>query len=204
MNKAIAVLSAGIKQDKNGNWVSTDLLEDDQFRSAPGGKLRNQAAAYLYKQDRCKIITTGGVGSEQSIKDIPHPKISKILKDELIILGVLGEDIIEENKSEATYSQLWELGKLVLKLKIKNLNIISSNYHLSRIKVMLEYSKDLKELFATNRIKVFSAEQICLKYDKEKWAEKIKEAYESETMKKRIKLEEQGIEDIKNNKYKFQ
>jgi len=202
MKKAIAVLSAGIQRNKQGQWESTDLVEDDQYRSAPGGKLRIWASFYLYQKQRQKIITTGGVGSEQSIKNIPHPNISLILKQELIQLGVLAEDIIEEDNSEATYSQLQELIKLANKFHINKLKIISNNYHLPRIKAFLKYN-NLQKRLTTGKIKLVSAEKICLKYNRKRWIEEIQEAYSSKIMKERIKLEKRGVQDIKKGTYKY-
>ena len=52
VKKAIVVLGAGIKQDKGGNWVSTDFVEVDNLASAPGGKARVLATSYVYKDNQ--------------------------------------------------------------------------------------------------------------------------------------------------------
>ena len=203
MNSILAILSAGIKQDKNGQWVSTDFSENDVLKSAPGGKLRVEAGAYLYKDNPIKIIAMGGVGGDKNIQGVNHPLISNILKRELEELGVKNNDIIQESKSINTYSQLQELMNIIRENNVEHVDIISSAYHLPRIKAMIENIQEFREFFNKNNLNLLSAENICIKYDEEKWQEIINNAYSSESMKKIRQHEDMGIKDLIDGKYKF-
>ncbi len=203
MKQTIYILSAGIKQDDNGNWVSSDLQEDEKFAGAPGGKLRVIAAAYLYKDKRSKIITSGGQGCDKNIENTDHPNVSTILKEELVELGVKEEDIVEENKSGNTYSQLEELKKIINSNNLKRIRIITNTYHLPRVQAMIEHDGELKQMLQYGQIELLSAEEICIEHDSQKWKAIVEKAYESELIKKIIRLEQKGVEDIKNGVYKF-
>ena len=52
-------------------------------------------------------------------------------------------------------------------------------------------------------IQYLSAEEILLEHDRKRWHEMIEQAYESEAMQKRIKLEEKGIRELREGKYKL-
>ena len=205
INSLIAVLSAGLKKNKDGFWRSTDIDEKDKQWGAPGGYLRILAASYLYKNNfNEKIIVCGGKGWE--IKKRDNPLLCKIMKSELVSLEVLKKDIIEDKISNKTFEQLKELQKLIKKEKINKLILISNKYHLPRIKAMIKYSNELKELegfFKLKKGKLEAAEDILLKYDLKGWNKKIKLAYESDYMKEIIKKEKKGVEQIKKGTYNY-
>ncbi|MFA4941239.1 MAG: YdcF family protein [Patescibacteria group bacterium] len=205
--KAIIILSAGIKKDKNGNWMSTGLVEEKNLSSASGGKARVIAASYIYKDDSENfIIASGGHGSDRNILGIKHPGLSKILKKELIESGVPANKIIEENKSNTTYQQLVELQKIIVEKEIKNIIIISNRYHLPRIQAMIEFGPDLnifKKMFRASDIELKSAEDVLIKYKPEKWKKIITKVYQSGGMVARIDLEKKGVEQIKKGTYSF-
>lgn len=207
VKKAIVVLSAGIKQDKNDNWVSTDLAEPKNLASAPGGKARVIAASYIYKDNPENfIIASGGHGSDKNILGVKHPGLSKFLKKELIESGVPANKIIEESKSNTTYQQLLELQKIVVEKEIKNIIIISNRYHLPRVRAMIEYGPGLnifKKMFGDSDIKLKSAEDILIKHKPEKWKKIIDKVYESRDMIAKISLEKKGVGQIKKGTYSF-
>lgn len=204
MKKAICVLSAGIKKNKAGYWVSTNLTKEDDKLGAPGGKLRVIAASYLYKDcPDILIIVSGGRGWDVKNDELERPDLSEIIKLELIELGVSEQNIIKENKSNKTFEQLKELKKIVDNEKFDETTIITNDYHLARVKTMLEYVQELSKMFADKRIALQSAEKICLQHDRGKWCNIIKEAYESKEMKHRMAMETDGIRQIKNGTYKF-
>lgn len=202
MKKAICVLIAGVKKNKDGQWASTDL--GDSGLGAPGGKLRVAAAAYLYKSNpESIIIASGGRGWDVKNDEPEHSDLSEIIKLELIELGVFEKNIIKENKSNKTFEQLKELKKIIDNEKFNETTIITNDYHLARVKAMLKYAQELSKMFADKRIALQSAEEICLRYDRIKWQNIIKAAYESEEMKKRMEMEENGVKQIKDGTYKF-
>ena len=83
--------------------------------------------------------------------------------------------------------------------------IISNEYHLRRIETMINSYKELHDLNARisfGRLKILSAEKICINNDAQQWKQIIDESYQSDAMKDRILLEERGVEDILNGRYK--
>jgi len=201
MNTVIAILGGGLKKEKNGIWRSTNFDEGDNF-GADGSRVRIIAGAYLYKNNLCDFIVASG-GKGQYKKNPEAPNISSVIKRELIELGIPSKKIIEEKKSNNTYEQLREFKKIIENKKIKKFKIISNKYHLPRIKAMIEIDNKLNGLFKKKIIKLESAEKIILKYDSKKWLSIINDAYSNRRMKEKIKLENQGLKDIKNGTYKF-
>ena len=204
MKNAIAVLSAGVKKNNAGKWVSTDLKKEDNKLGAPGGKLRVIAASYLYKDGpETIIIASGGRGWDIKNDEPDRPDLSEIMKRELIELEIPERNITKENKSNKTFEQLKELKKIIDCEKFSETTIITNDYHLARVKAMIEYDYELNKMLTNNQIVLQSAEEMCLQYNRRKWQNIIKRAYASEEIKHRIKMEENGIEQINNGIYKF-
>ena len=199
---AIVILGGGLKKDADGRWRTTNYDESGDNFGVSGDRLRVVAANYLYKNNQEQlIIASGGKGQ---LKNIPGaPAVSEVLKRELIELGVPEEKIIEENNSGNTYEQLKEIKKIISEKKLKNIIILSNGWHLPRIKEMLEQFEELKQIFDLTKVEFLSAEKICLEHDKEAWQEIIEKAYKSEMLKKRIELEQKGVQDIKEGRYKI-
>lgn len=199
---AIVILGGGLKKDANGRWRTTNYDEPGDNFGVSGDRLRVVAAGYLYKNNPKQIIiASGGKGQ---LKDIPDaPTVSEVLKKELMELGVPEEIIIEEKKSGNTYQQLQEIKKIIKDKGLKNISLLSNEWHLPRIKEMIETMPELKEIFNLTKVEFLSAEKICLEYDKEAWQETIEQAYKSEGLKERIEREQKGVQDIKEGKYKI-
>lgn len=197
--EAIVILGGWLIKDKDNNWRTTTFNENDDSISL-GDRLRVVAGSFLYKNDRNQfLIASGGKGK---LKDVPNIfNVSAIIKKELIELGVPANKIIEENKSNNTYEQLQELKKIIKNKRLNQIIIISNGYHLPRLEAMINIDIELKKLFKEAVIKLKSAEEVVLKYDPEKWRDIINNAYSSQAMKKRIKLEEKGVRDINIGKY---
>lgn len=198
----ICILGGGIKKDPNGRWRTTNFDEKGDKFGILGDRLRVEAGNYLYKDNpESLIIASGGKGQLKGVKGAFN--LSKIIKKELMELGVEGKRIIEENKSGNTWQQLQELKKIFIKKKLPEVIIISNKYHLSRVKIMIEQDRELKRMLDCSRIKLKTAEEILIKHEPRKWQEIIKTAYKSKAMKKRIAREKKGIRQIKNGTYKF-
>lgn len=204
---AIIIFGGSLKNGFQG-WRTTYFNEKDKFGSL-GDRLRVLAGNFLYKNfvkynPNLKILTSGGKG-QLKIKNNGAPCVSEVLKKELIDLGVKSNKIFTEKFSSSTYQQLKELNKIILKKKFKKIILISNEYHLPRIRAMMNYGKKLKNLkrmLSEKKIVLSSAEKILLIYNP-KWKKIITKAYKSKLMKKRIKLEKKGVMDIKNGLYKL-
>jgi len=204
--KFIVVLAAGVKK-KNGQWASTDFSAAEDFLGAPGGKIRVLAVSIVHKKDpESLIIASGGKGRDRNVLNIKHPPLSKILKRELVEAGIPSKKIIEENESDTTYQQLLNLQSIITKKKIKYLTIVSNEYHLPRIKAMIECGPKLgiaKKMLGKSEILLKSAEDIVMDYDPKSWRKNIKKIYRGKNMADLIFSEKRGVRQIKNKIYKF-
>ncbi|HLC89329.1 MAG TPA: YdcF family protein [Patescibacteria group bacterium] len=199
--KIIVILGGGLKKEKNGLWRTTRFTEGDNF-GVSGDYIRIYAAYYLVRKLKdYLIIAVGGRGQLKKIKGAPA--VSQVLKKELIDLGVPKNKILLETKSGKTSSQLWELAKILKQRKITQINLISNGYHLPRIKAMIDHVSELKKAYKKIKINFISAEKVIIAVDRKKWDRAIKTAYRSKALKERIKLEKQGITDLKKGVYKF-
>jgi len=197
---AIAILGGGLTKEENGRWRTTDFEEGDNF-GVLGDRLRVIAAGFLYKKDGVFIIALGGRGQ---LKDVPDsPAVSEVIKDELIELGVKPEDIVCEKSSGSTFEQLLELGDIAGKESLEALTIITNEYHLPRVKALVQYNRILTKAFSHCKLVFKSAESVLLEYDSEAWKEVIAAAYKSGAVKKRIALETAVVEQIKEGTYVY-
>lgn len=206
-SEAIAILGGGLKKDGN-KWRTTNFEEGDKF-GCLGDRLRVIAGSYLYRDrerggQNLLVIASGGRGQLEGIADAPT--LAEVLSGELVEMGVPADKIYKEDQSGNTYQQLKELDNLVLTMGFMKFSIISNDYHLHRIRAMIELAPgliNLKNLLFNGGLSLESAEKIVLSCDP-RWEEIIKRAYASEAMKERIKLEERGVAQIKLGTYKFQ
>lgn len=196
---AIVIIGGGLKKE-NGKWRTTNFKEGDNF-AVQGDRLRVVAACHLYKDNQyLLVIALGGKGQYKDISDAPT--VAEIIKSELVELGVPPENIIKEEQSGNTWQQLQELKKIIVEKKIEGVIIISNEYHLARIKAMIEKDSELKKMFDTAKIKLQSAEKIIIKNDPDQKKE-IENVYKSKAMRERIALEQKGVIDIKKGRYKL-
>ncbi len=197
--KVIFVLGGALVNDA-GTWRTTNYDEGDNF-GISGDRLRVLAAAYLYRDNNdASIIVLGGRGQLKNISG--SPPVAKVIKRELIDLGVPAGKIAIETKSGNTYEQLKALINVLKKIKIKEISIISNQHHFKRIKAMLATAPGLENLKSAT-IKFISAEAVTIKYGEKKWKKIIDRAYASQTMKERIALEKKGVKQIRAGTYNF-
>lgn len=203
----IAILGGNLKKNKRG-WRTTNFDEEENFTGF-GDRLRVVAGWYLYNKvnkDRSDvfIMASGGKGKLRSIKGAPAE--AKILKKELAELGVPPESIVEESNSGNTFEQLVALNKIICDEKISSIVLVSNKYHLPRIKAMVEYYPELRmarRLMRSGKLRLTSAETVCLRHDPKKWRNVIRRGYALSHIKKIIRLEKQGVIDLKKGRYKL-
>lgn len=204
MNKkeAIIILGGGLIKDEDGSWRTTNFNEQGDKFGVSGDRLRIIAGSYLYKDNtNLIIVASGGKGQLKNIPDTPA--VSEVMKKELIELGVPVKKIVLENNSDNTWQQLQELKKIINKMELNKIIIVSNKWHLARIQAMIEKDEKLINMFNKGEIELASAEYVVVKYEPKKWKKVIDSVYSSEKMKKRIALEEEGVQEIKEGKYKF-
>jgi len=200
MKTAIVILGGGLIEE-GGKWRTTNFEEKGDKFGTLGDRLRVVAGSFLHGDfPQSKIVCSGGKGQLKDQEDAPT--VASVLYDELVELGIPADDIIKEESSGNTFEQLKEALKIIEKSEFDKVLIVSNEYHLPRIKAMLENFPDLKG-YSEYDFKLESAEKILVEHDPEAWKEVVRRAYESEEMKVRIRLEEKGVLDIRERKYKI-
>lgn len=195
--EALVVLGGWLLRKSDGSWRTTDFKEIGDNLGMTGDRVRVVATAFLGKKyPKLKIIVSGSSGRLSHIEGCPT--LSAVLKKELIELDVSPKNIIEEEKSTGTYQQLKNSFEIVQKLNFSKVGIISNEYHLPRIGAFLEHIPSLN-----CQIELISAEKVAIDNDPKYWKEEIEDAYNSEEMKKRVALEQKGVQDLKEGKYEL-
>ncbi|MBI3046051.1 MAG: YdcF family protein [Candidatus Harrisonbacteria bacterium] len=205
-NLDVLVIFGGGLVKEGGRWRTTTFDDTGDNFGISGDRLRVIAAGFLYKENpKQLIIASGGKGQ---LKDVLPGKITlaSVIKEELVKLGIPAKNIIKEEKSGTTYQQLKELQKILKGGVFRSAVVISNEHHLPRILAMIKYVADLrplKKMLNLSKLKIKSAEDIVMEYEPEAWRKIITRARKSRAMKERIKLEKQGVRQIKNGTYQF-
>ena len=194
----LVILGGGLTND-HGKWRTTNFNEGDEF-GITGDRIRIVAGAILFSHKLSDIIYVS-CGRGQYAKYPEIPIVAEVMKKELIELGVPSNHIVMDDQSGNTHQQLKFIKSLTESKIIKKIGIISNEWHLPRIKAMLEYSPHLKGL--SNCVELLAGEEIATQYDKSTWKDIIENARKSDGMKKRIALEQKGVQNIKEGRYKF-
>jgi len=201
--KKIIFINAGIivKDSRTGQWRTTNFKEKDRF-GIMGDRLRVEAAAGLFKENpEHYIICATGKGQ---LADTPGIlPVKKVIKKELIKLGIPGKKILTPGDASNTYQELKELKNFFSRnAGIKQVTIISNRWHIPRVKAIA--GKKFNN-FKNYQIilKYISAEDYLIKQNPGRWKKAISKAYLGKPMKKRIEIEKKGIEQILNGTYRF-
>ena len=197
----IVIIGGCLVRKNDGGWRTTNFEEGDNF-GLVGDRLRVVAASYLHNDSPDeRVIALGGRGQYNHIPDVPP--IATVVKQELISLGVPEDKIVVETESGNTFQQLQALSLIIQKEGIKKTRIISNEYHLPRVKALTGLIAKLGEIVTCSNLELISAEHVLLKNNPKKWKAAIESAYLSERMKRKIELEEKGVQMIKNGTYRM-
>lgn len=198
---AVAILSANVKEVDDGRWVSSNFSSVDFSNGSPGGKFRIQAGYYLYRNNPENIIfiTSGGRGHGVPGDRPDRPDLSAILRRELMELGVAEKAIIEENRSNKTFEQLIEIGKLAEEYHYNEVIIITNEYHTERVKAMLKKIN----VPAKKKLIVASAEKICIDHEPKRWKNLFNKIYNCTEMRLIVEKEKQGAKQLEAGIYRF-
>lgn len=157
----------------------------------------------MYKKNPEAIVATFG-GGEKFLNN-RHTKLTlaKIAKQELVSLGVPGRAIATENLSCNTYQQLLAMAKMATQRQANELYIVSSKYHLSRIRAMTVHLDEIREELKDKKLHLVSAEDVLLENAPSKWQREIEQAYLRPEMKVVIDSENKGTAQIIAGTYRF-
>src|SRR3989338_2855271 len=193
---AVVILGGGLTQISEGRWRTTTFEDPGDDFGILGDRLRVDAAYYLYRDNPESIlIVSGGKGQLANILDAQS--VAEVIKNELIELGIPENCIVTESESDNTFQQLIAIAHIIEQKNFSEATLLTNRFHVERVKTMVEMNQDLKQIFDQKNIQYLSAEEILLEHDRKRWHEMIEQAYESEAMQKRIKLEEKGIRELR-------
>ncbi len=197
--QVICVLCAGVKK-KDSKWMSTGWNDEDFDYGAPGGTLREWATYYLSGDFPESAIFVPGQRGHHVLKDErDRPDLSDMIKSELVELGVQSNRIITEHKSNNTHGQLGALASFG-ETGFSGILIITSRYHVDRVKAMIEYKSDLASLRKSN-VEIIAAEDILLSKEPGRWKSVIENLYNNPKMRGIEKNERNGINALRAGQY---
>lgn len=186
-------LLGGVIWNHQGVWQTSGLDGPGDDVGSTYDRFRVLAAAYLYHKNSASMTLLAQGGLATSTK----PSIAYVMKEELRALDVPAEAILLEERSYSTFSQLNELNLQ----SPRDLIILSNEWHLPRIRAMIELLPELENLQVQNP-QLVAAEEILLQEDPHKWRAIIDAIRQRKDILARIKKERQGIEQLKAGTYK--
>lgn len=196
MKLIVSVLGADIYKDSHDVWHTCDLnMRDNPTRELPES-FRLQAAYYLAK-NRALLYLQGGLADDN------YPSLSSVMEEELLELGVDRDLLAIEERSTKTFSQLIELQSFLRRKMPKMVMILSNDWHIPRVRAMIEYLPQLDSLRYMKHT-LMGAEEVLLKEDPKMWQDKVAKARARPEMKEIIAREKQGTKQIQNNTYNWE
>lgn len=208
MPDAVFILSGGIKKiEKKGEeqYHSLAYSDKDAFGLMGGGKARVLAASYVGKIfPDLKFVTTS--------KEKDMPSHATVMAKELQKRGIKKKNILLEEESFSTLTELFQMVKIAVENNWVNLSVITNDFHIPRAEKILEkleeFSKNdpcfvtsLKE-FKERGIKVnFIAAEDILGEISEHYKKLVERVRKSPEYEKRMQMEQKGIDDLEEGKY---
>lgn len=213
--QAIFILSGGTEWSKERGYYTLSYDEPDFTGLASGAHFRVVAAAEIAKCfPEIKIVPTGKL-IIHGIKEKEHfPNDAKVIADELVAMGVDCNQIILEENSVSTLTELLEMIKMARVNNWSRLGIITSRWHVARVKMMYEKLETIEGLCTTEEVTmikefkssgamvaIIAAEDITDEVSEE-YRKTIQEVERRDSYKERLMSEQKGIEDLKAGRYK--
>lgn len=214
---AIFILSGGVTTDSDNKTKSTPYGSRDNIGLLGGGKARVIVAGYLAEEFPNTPVVTNSTVTTADGRIEPH---ALVYANELRRMGVSGQQLIVQEQSNSTATELIELLRLVNKNQWKTVRLITNDYHLPRVRAMYE---NLERLFTpeydtdlNNEVKAliletqknglnvqFQAAEDILPLRSPHYSKLIREVKETPAYGQRIAAEEKGTADIKEGRYKL-
>lgn len=204
MKKAVFVLSGGLIKDERGVWrtYKPENGKENVF-GATDSRWRILATYYFCKNNPDVIAFVFG-GKGTLVNELPEElTLADVMADELKELGISEDRILKEKETNNTYEQLVKIIELSKTNNIENIYILSSEWHIPRIEAMINYKDSLVSLRNKNVV-FLGAEEILLKYDKNKYQKEVDMERNNEGAKLRMEKENNGVEQIKNGTYRYE
>lgn len=213
--EVIFILAGGIKE-VNGVEASAKQYESLSYGDAdpnfPGlmtaGKDRVIAAAEIGKIfPDIKFVTTSAI-------EVDRPSYAAIMAEELIDRGISKQNIILEEKSDSTVTELVEMVKMAVKNGWTRINILTSGFHIPRTREIFnhlesilsyddsEFDVAIKKFKKMDPVVSFISADSILINTSDHYQYLFNKVNQLNSYKERIAAEERGIRDIKAGVYK--
>ena len=195
----IVVLGANAKKDRRGSWKLPTILEEDPGKIVAGHS-RAIACVEAYKENLAPIfLITGGLQENGEI----------VSRAELMADLIVNKYKVPREKVEVINSEPNTLGNVEAAvsflrnhpeiIKRRRIGILTNDWHLPRAKEMFESNP----YFIENSIEVvpFPVEELLEVRSGHytKWIQRVRERPE---MRERMRLEKNGLVDLKAGRYK--
>lgn len=216
--EVVFIASGGIKKVPNADKpdgigyrsLSYDENDLDVHGFVTGGKMRVIAGAEIAKKYPNIILVTTSKVEEDA------PSHAKVMASELEKLGVPVDQIMLEECSDNTASELIEMVKLAVTNNWTRLGFITSDYHVPRVQVLFDHLEEIAggqdkeflqvfEEFKKRRIEVnFIKAEKLLEIIDPKYQDFFAEVRKSDAYQQRLDAEARGVLDIIGGKYRWQ
>ncbi len=206
---AVFLSSGGIKKTKDEKFKTLSYSDYDYHGFVSGGKARVISGAELAKTfPELKIVTT-------SVVEPDYPSHASVMAAELKERGIPEDQIILEEKSIDTITELVEAVKMAARENWKNIAFISNGYHLprfretfNRLESLMEKGEDpeFNEAFEKFQKEKGSVGFISAEHILESTSNHYKNLFEKveklEAYSKRLEAEKKGLEDLRSGRYR--
>jgi len=195
---AVIVLSGGIRKTASG-FAPTTYEDDDGF-GMMGGHVRIMAAAALYGQHAARhfVFTTGVTAKTTGLFGEGVPSEASVYAAAFLDRANNADAasaVLLEDRSTNTIGNVREFLKIIKDSGWQHVAVLSSKYHLPRIKALCEM------LGASGRIDFLAAEDIVRQAWPGTYNAEIDTAYASDAGKKRLQNEAEGTAAIEAGGY---
>lgn len=215
---ALIILSGGLARSQfRGKYHPTDYRHNDDFGML-GGSMRLVAGVALFLQKKSKnlIFSTGiteknksqfgdNVPTEAEVYAEKFMKILNAFKKRQEYQKQLEDledpEVILENQSSTTLQNIQNVLEIIAQRKWTHVAIISSDYHIPRIKALCEKQLAERNDLQSLKLTFMSAEEVVKDTQPGKYDRLIQEAYQTAAAKLRINNEAQGLRDLEKGAY---
>ncbi len=182
----IVVLASDIK--KEGNLWALDEWS----------LIRVAAGECFYKKDPSDRVIVVGGGSPGD----DRPTVASLMSRYLIDKGVPESAIVSEDTSLSTLQELLQVQGFTEETGPKDISIISSEWHLERVRAILEYFPKLSTL-NKSAPSFLAAEDILLRENPVEWENFIEKSRKNPETETRRANEKKGVAQIIDGTYHY-
>lgn len=200
---AVIVLGTNIRKD--GNIYRPTTYDDYDQYGMLGGDMSVLAASLMCEQQVTDtfVFSTGTSEKTKAIFGPGVPTEAKVYSEDFMKrikeAGLPKPTVILEDRSVNTYTNLVESFAVIREKGWSNVAIMSPRYHIPRVEQLVGLVT-IKHPIDAN-LAFIKAEDIVITLMPGHYEKHIEAAYNSPQAKKRQRIEQQGIDDIKNGRY---